>query len=98
MIQHISKDLPEVLRTLKHPLGSEDILHCKASFYLNLIATANEKAVILWNYENMRLMGICYVNDLDIYQIYFLEPSPILLILDSSGKVYLFHLNPSDNM
>lgn len=98
MVQSTATDEPHMLRILRHPLGSDDVLICRASFYLNMIATANDKTVLIWNYENMRLMGICYVEDLDIRSIYFLEPYPILILIDFNGSTYFFHLNYSESM
>ena len=82
IVSNATKDDTSVVRVLRFPLGSEEILFCKASFYLNYIATANDKAVLIWNYENMKLMGVCYIYNLDIRDIYFLDPYPILVVLD----------------
>lgn len=52
------------LRTLHNPLGKgEDILFAKASFFLGMIVIANEKCVLVYNYENFKLIGTAYVND-----------------------------------
>ena len=63
-----------------------------------MIATANDKTVLIWNYENMRLMGVCYIDDMDIRQIYFLEPYPILVVIDFNGASYYFYLNFSESL
>lgn len=63
-----------------------------------MIATANERAILIWNYENMKLMGICFIDDLDIRSLYFLEPYPLLLIIDFTGDMYFFHLLYSESL
>jgi hypothetical protein len=85
---------------LKNPLGNEDILFCKASFYLNYIATATDKCILIWNYENLKLMGICYINDyIEIRDIYFLEPYPLLAIIDYYGSyIYLINIKYSEHL
>lgn len=43
-------------------------------------------------------MGVCYTEDLDIRNLYFLDPYPILAVIDFSGTVYFFHLYYSESM
>lgn len=83
---------------MKYPLGNDDILFFAVSPYLNQLATANENCVLIWNYENLKLMGICFTENLDIKAIYFFEPYPFLVVLDYSGTIYFFYLNYCESM
>ena len=62
-----------------------------------MIATANSHAIMIWNYENLRLMGTCYLDSMTIKQVNFLDPYPLMGVLDSEGTLYFIQLNYSES-
>jgi hypothetical protein len=44
----------------------------------------------VWNYENLKLVGICFAKDADIRDIRFLEPYPLLMVLDQRNQAIHF--------
>jgi len=65
---------------------------------LNSIATANDKAIIVWNYENLKLLGVCFYPDMDVRNFAFLEPYPLLLQFDFSGQINIFFLASGESL
>lgn len=98
IIQSAISEDSNIMRTLFNPMGREDVMFCKVSFYLNCIATATDRAICIWNIESLKLMGICHVASMDIRALMFAEPYPILIVLDESGEIILFHLHNSETI
>lgn len=43
-------------------------------------------------------MGICHVDDMDVRTIQFLDPYPILAVLNFSGELFFFRLSNNETL
>ena len=70
----------------------------QVAFYFNLIATGNEHIILFWNYENLKLVGVIYLEHIEIWNLLFLEPFPLLLVFDVYSNIYVYEIIFSYNV
>lgn len=94
MIQKNQFTKKEVIKTLKKPHGDcEELFALEFSGYHNCILTASNNIILCWNYETLKLMGLCQIKGLEINVIHIATPFPAVLVSDFNNSIYVFQMN-----
>lgn len=62
------------------------------SLHLSLIASSASGIILFWQYEHMKLIGACSNQMNEIIFMSFIEPYSLLVSLDRSNEVVIWHL------
>jgi len=91
MVQQEKGDRP--LRIQKKAHSSFEISELRIKS--NLIATSAESMILIWNYDNFQLRGVCFYQRSEIRRFEFLEDHLVIISVDAKGYLIIWDLRAS---
>ncbi|CAI2359585.1 unnamed protein product [Moneuplotes crassus] len=82
------------LRVQKRAHSTFEITECRIKY--NLLATSADSMILIWNYDNFQLRGICFYQRNNIRRFEFLDDHLVLISIDSNGNLIGWDLRTSN--
>lgn len=78
----------KIIRSLYEPCGKTDLVAFDVSFYLNSVACSAINFIGLWNYETFVIDGHLKLPDMEVSQLLYLDPFPVIAVANQPITKY----------